>query len=159
MSRIYLIITLCLFTFLACTNSANSNDREEADTTDKSVNLENAVGSYHLEEGTTYKYVEGTQGCIVNTLDIYELQDNRYKCWVRWNGVKALRGTGSYKLPNYCDLNFDLDKIKNGKWLSNENGWYIVIPQDGFSEDLSSIVLAYEDSTGQVEAYPFDKVK
>ena len=66
---------------------------------------------------------------------------------------------GDDVLPSYCDLNFDLDKIENGKWLSNENGWYIVIPQDGFSGDLSSIVLAYEDSTDQVEAYPFDKVK
>jgi hypothetical protein len=151
MSRIYLIVTLCLFTFLACTNSANSNDQEEADNTDKSVNLHNAVGRYqHLSDGIA-KY----SSCgWANSIEIFELGNNIYRCFVGWNGV-PLHGRD----PSACRMTFDLDKIENGKWLSNEDGWYIVIPQDGFSKDLSSIVIAYEDSTGQVEAYPFDKVK
>ena len=154
MSRIYLIITLCLFTFLACTNSVNSNNpeikQEQTAPTEKSVNLENTVGSYKRTEGAGG--VEYSSCGKVDFVDIYELNNKKYRCWIHWTRTRHFGGS-------YCNKTFDLEKIENGKWLSNENGWYIVIPQDGFSEDLSSIVLAYEDSTGQVEAYPFDKVK
>lgn len=147
MSRIYLIITLCLFTFLACTNSANSNDEEEADTTEKSVNLENTVGRYQNLSGNPVGY---SSDCgLSQSLEIIELTNNIYRCFI----------SPLHQLPwentSHCEITVDMNKIENGKWIGNEDGWYIVVPNKGFQKDLPSIVLAYEDSTGKVEAYPF----
>ena len=146
MSRIYLIITLCLFTFLACTNSANSNDQEEADTTDNSVNLENAVGSYVTSDGVRYSVCGTAYG-----IDIYRLNDDTYMCRIDW-------APSASRFRRLCKSNFPLYRIENGKWGGN-TGWHIIVPEDGFPQDLSSIVLAYEDSTGIEFSYPFDKVK
>lgn len=163
MIRIYLIVTLCLFTFLACDQEAERRRRQELlETMEELRNRPDprkyAVGSYLLKEGATY-YI-GTEECTVNTLDIYEVPSTLktgYKFWARWNGSSA-EGTGSWRSQSDCDISFDLEDQElrqslEGKWESN-NGWYIVVPDGGFSKDLSSIVLGY---SGQ--EYPFKKVK
>ena len=146
MSRIYLIITLSLFTFLACTNSANSNNPEEAATAEKSMGLENAVGSYVTPHGKRYSVCGTAYG-----IDIYRYKDDMYECRIDW-------APSASRFPRLCTRYIALYRIEDGKWGGN-TGWHIIVPEDGFPQDLSSIVLAYEDSTGLEFSYPFDKVK
>ena len=158
MIRIYLIVTLCLFTFFACTNSANSNDQEEADNTDKSDNLENAIGSYYVEDANIYE-ANGLQYHIY-AFDIFSLPNSKYGLSVKAKFFNSLAlsepGVTEWRRQSWT---FNFAEFDNGRWTVDSTDLFIITPEDGFSEDLSSIVLAYEDSTGQVQAYPFYKVK
>ena len=157
MIRIYLIVTLCLFTFLACTNSANSNNPEEAATAEKSMGLENAIGNYEMDFAAQYT-IDGTPYRI-KRLTIFESGDGNYGFAVY----------GSWKSSSFDFLDERdyqpwsasgrLDTVINRRWTYKlSDSWHIVIPQEGFSEDLKSVVLVYENSSSGVQAYPFDKV-
>ena len=136
-----------LLLFLLPLLSFGQMTEEDADTTDKSVNLENAVGSYVTSDGKRYSVCGTAYG-----LNIYQLNDGpAYMCRIDW-------APSASRFPRLCRRYIPLYRIEDGKWGGN-TGWHIIVPEDGFPQDLSSIVLAYEDSTGRVLAYPFDKVK
>ena len=150
------LLLVFLLPFLACTNSVNSNDpetkQEQTTATEKSVNLENAVGIYKNQGRNPVGGYSRDCGSS-QSLEIFELTNNIYRCVLRPGFINPLKN------QSHCEITLHMSKIENGKWLANEGGWYIVVPNKGFQEDLPSIVLAYEDSTGRVQAYPFYKEK